>query len=146
MLSRSWRLSQELLIIKCSEWSDSKASSGCIVSIYIVQSSNNNELINCPCPLISSRVRTVKYQSTPALVSPALMEEPATFSPAMKTISGIKNIFIYNRLTVFPLKALKVWVSGTRATYFRLWPLSQPIFPEQLLECSNTTSHLILIL
>ena len=44
-----------------------------------------------PSSSLSFRVRTVKYPSTPVLVSPALTEEPATFSPARRTTSGTKT-------------------------------------------------------
>lgn len=53
-----------------------------------------------PCLVLSFRVKTVKYQSMPALAFLVLMEEPATFILAMKTTSGT---------TVFVIKCYAMW-------------------------------------
>lgn len=53
-----------------------------------------------PCPLLSFRVKTVKYQSMPALAFLVLMEERATFILATKTTSGT---------TVFVIMCYAMW-------------------------------------
>lgn len=109
--SNNERLSHGDGVIKCPGWSDLKTSLGWSVFVCIVKLSPEEwSLFNFilsfflsfffPALFFSSRVKTVKYQSMPASVSPALMEEHATFSPDSKTISGITEI-VNNCLTVF---------------------------------------------
>lgn len=116
---------------KC--WSHLKASlaSGsfaCVLKWCL----ENNLLIIFPAPFphtpfLSLRVTTVKYQSMPVLASPALMEEPATFSPDSRSISGTAK-FINICLTVlrYTSKLFLYWTEEKKKIFEKVNILQPP--------------------